>query len=76
MERKIVLCVIMFWLSTTCMGCTAHSWYEGVKETKRQDCYKLQSASERNRCLEEVDGASYDQYKRERDQMIKENGEK
>ena len=76
MGKKIILMLICLGAAMTNPGCTSRNWYEGSREVKRNDCYKLQSDWERDRCLEEIDGASYDQYKKEREQMINEEKEK
>ncbi|MCB9480732.1 MAG: hypothetical protein H6680_02745 [Desulfobacteraceae bacterium] len=51
-------------------GCTKEAWYEGMKETQRQDCYKIDDFLMRQQCLEQLDNMSYDQYKKEREAVI------
>lgn len=48
-------------------GCSSRSWYEGFREMERQNCYELESPSERQACLERVDETSYGQYEKERE---------
>ena len=48
-------------------ACSTQGWYEGMRDSQRQECYRLISTSEINQCLERVDGKSYDQYRQERD---------
>jgi len=48
-------------------ACTNRAWYEGFRETQREQCYRQPSQSQIDRCLEEVNAASYDDYKRSRE---------
>ncbi|MBF0397356.1 MAG: hypothetical protein HQK78_11330 [Desulfobacterales bacterium] len=49
-------------------GCSYNSWYEGMKEIQRQECYKY-TEPERTRCLEKI--KDYGEYSRERKEVIK-----
>jgi hypothetical protein len=51
-------------------GCSYQAWYEGVQDTRRQDCYRL-PPGEVQPCLDEVDRVGYDQYRREREEAGK-----
>jgi hypothetical protein len=48
----------------TCQGCTHEAWYEGFRQGRITECYKL-SGSEKDQCLQET-AVSYDTYKKER----------
>ncbi|MEE4359717.1 MAG: hypothetical protein V2I97_24820 [Desulfococcaceae bacterium] len=48
-------------------GCSYRSWYEGLMETERQNCYKIENRTERQECLDSVGDMSYDQYQKERE---------
>ncbi len=64
----------MLLLMSTMTGCSYQAWYEGVRETRRQECYKL-SPGEVQDCLKQVDHASYEQYRREREEMQQPEGD-
>lgn len=48
-------------------GCTPRAWYEGFRERRREECYESRNQGEIQRCLEEVDAATYDRYRELRD---------
>ena len=50
-------------------GCSRQAWYEGLQNRERQACYSNPSQGEIQKCLERVNGTTYDQYK-----IDKENG--
>jgi len=70
---KIKLLTLMFLASISIYfsGCSYRSWYEGLRETERQNCYKIENSIERQECLDRVDEMSYDQYQKEREKTIK-----
>ncbi len=70
---KIKLLTLMFLVSIFIYfsGCSYRSWYEGLRETERQNCYKIENSIERQECLDRVDEMSYDQYQKEREKTIK-----
>jgi hypothetical protein len=47
-------------------GCTCRAWFDGLKEYQRQDCLKIDSQTERQACLDRVNGLTYDQYSKDR----------
>ncbi|MHB8763745.1 MAG: hypothetical protein ACYDA8_05315 [Deferrisomatales bacterium] len=60
------------WLPAACLllaaqGCTPRAWYEGFRERRREECYQSRSQGELQRCLEEVEAATYDRYRERRD---------
>ena len=47
-------------------GCTYQAWYEGLREHQRQECYKHISNDVVERCLENVENMTYEQYLKSR----------
>ncbi len=47
-------------------GCTSRAWYEGFKEQQRQECYRNLSQSELQKCLDNANSTTYDDYTRSR----------
>jgi hypothetical protein len=46
-------------------ACTAQAWYEGVKQGAENTC-RSQPPSESERCLENLNKKTYDEYEKER----------
>jgi hypothetical protein len=59
----LLLAAVACWGS---QGCTYRAWYEGLKERQRQECYQSLSQSETQKCLENVNSITYDEYMRSR----------
>lgn len=55
-------------LALLATGCTYKAWYEGVQDTRRQECYQLPHG-EVQECLDRVNSIGYEQYRREREDM-------
>ena len=51
-------------------GCTQQAWYEGVKQSQRNECYKAPPAA-REECLKALDSETYDEYQRKRQEELK-----
>ncbi len=68
MNKLIVLFMCAVIIICFIEGCTYQSWYDGIQESHRQECYEYQEP-ERTKCLEEI--KSYDKYKRDREEIIK-----
>ena len=49
-------------------ACTQRAWYEGVKQSHRNECNKA-LPSEREECLRNITGG-YDEYQRKRQEEI------
>ncbi len=64
--RWLIICVTLL-----LQGCTYRAWYEGFQENQRQDCYQYRSQDQIQNCLDAVNGKTYDQYKKEREDIIK-----
>lgn len=46
-------------------GCTTQVWYEGVKQGAENNC-RSQPPSESERCLENLNKKTYEEYEKER----------
>lgn len=55
------------WMSAISVlaGCTAEAWYEGFKQSSESRC-RNQPPGESQRCLEELNKKSYQEYEKER----------
>jgi hypothetical protein len=65
MQRSLTLLLV----GCSCLvgpGCTYRAWYEGFREKQRQDCYQNTSQDGIQRCLDQVNETTYDQYKKSR----------
>ncbi|MBI3779023.1 MAG: hypothetical protein HY274_08950 [Gammaproteobacteria bacterium] len=51
-------------------ACSQRTWYEGLKQSHRNECNKA-PPSAREECLKAVDGDSYDEYARKRQEEMK-----
>ena len=65
---------IFLWLAVlTALGasaCTQRAWYEGAKQSQRNECYKM-PPSAREECLKALESGSYDEYQRQRQEQLK-----
>jgi hypothetical protein len=68
MANKFFTRVLLASIFMVSNGCSSRSWYEGFREMERQKCYEMENPSEMQECLERVDGTSYDQYQRAREE--------
>lgn len=73
MKKKLLIIMLLVNIFINFSGCTYKAWYEGLKETERHNCYKIENTLERQRCLDEIDKMSYEQYKKEREKTTKES---
>ena len=51
-------------------GCSYRAWYEGFRGGRRQECSRLVNQSEREKCVQEMNGMEYDRYERKRSEAI------
>jgi len=65
MKKMMLLALVVLSVS----GCSSQGWYEGFKSQQRLECEHYTQDYERQRCLERVNGLSYDQYRRETDAL-------
>lgn len=54
----------------TFSGCSSRAWYEGLRNIERQNCQKIAGTAERVECLQREADVSYDQYQRERKDLL------
>ncbi len=48
-------------------GCTYKAWYEGLREQQRQECHKHISDDAVQRCLDNIENITYEQYMKSRE---------
>jgi hypothetical protein len=70
MAIRLFVFLFYVYVSMGLAGCTPRSWFEGLRETERQNCYKIMSPTERQECLDKLD-ESYGQYQHEREEAKK-----
>lgn len=51
-------------------ACTPRAWYEGAKQSQRNECYKM-PPSAREECLKSLDSETYDEYQGKRNEELK-----
>jgi len=59
-------------LLTGCLlfqGCSYQSWYGGLQQKQRQDCYDRGNQADVQSCLEKAN-LNYDQYKNSREEIL------
>jgi hypothetical protein len=66
--KRLGWCSIMLLLGLL-QGCSDRMWYDGLKQGQAIECSKLQG-KERDDCQKDT-GVSYDQYQRERREVLK-----
>jgi len=55
----------------TIQGCTKRAWHEGLQQGQRQECYKNQSDGDVQKCLDNVNSTTYDQYMQDQENAKK-----
>lgn len=55
-------------------ACTKEAWYQGVQDSRRQECYLLPHGEVQD-CLDRVNSIDYQQYRREREEMGEEKAQ-
>ena len=48
-------------------GCTYKAWYEGLREQQRQECHKHISDDAVQRCLDNIENITYEEYMKSRE---------
>lgn len=71
--RMIYRSLLMAAVATclTLSACTSQAWYEGAQQRQRQECYRHNSPGEAQKCLDQVEGTSYGQYSKQRQEATK-----
>jgi len=66
MKTNQTIAFISFAICTMAIsGCTTRAWYEGAKQAAENNC-RRQPPSESERCLENLNKKTYDEYEKER----------
>lgn len=65
MNPKHSFVLMSFCFMVAIFGCTAQSWYEGVKESAKSNC-RNQPPSEVESCMESLNKKTYEEYQKER----------
>lgn len=65
MMKAYIILIFFTLVFTNIAGCSSRAWYEGLRETERQNCYKKKNSTETLECLNKVNDMSYDQYQKE-----------
>ena len=64
--------LIIFGAVMICQGCTAKAWtsglYSGFQEEQKRKCYDNPNQGEIQKCLERVNGMSFDDYNKYRNE--------
>jgi hypothetical protein len=68
MQRTFLCILVLTALGTS--ACTQRAWYEGAKQSQRNECYKM-PPSAREECLKALESESYDEYQRQRQEDLK-----
>ncbi|BAV33646.1 hypothetical protein SCL_1335 [Sulfuricaulis limicola] len=67
--REIIVCLAVVG-ALSAAGCTERAWYEGTKQSQRNECYKM-PPSAREECLKALESEGYDEYQRQRQEELK-----
>ena len=68
MTRTITCFMVLMILGAS--ACTQRAWYEGAKQSQRNECYKMPLPA-REECLQKLDSETYDEYQRQRQEELK-----
>jgi hypothetical protein len=75
MISKMLAFLLATGLCLAIQGCTKRAWYEGLQQAQRQECYKNQSESDVQKCLDNSNSTTYDQYIQDRETAKKQGGD-
>ena len=67
MIKRFLWLTLVTSISFTTQGCTYQAWYEGLREHQRQECLKHISDDVVQRCLDNIENMTYEQYLRSRE---------
>ncbi len=65
---KISILSLLVVATLACQGCSRSAWYEGFRQSRMNECYKLPDIG-REQCLKETE-VSYETYQKERRKAI------
>lgn len=63
--KQLKALISLTFLTLVISGCTTQAWYESVKQGAENSCRK-QPPSESERCLENLNKKTYEEYEKER----------
>ena len=67
MVKRVLSFMLVISVLFVIIGCTYQAWYEGLREHQRQECHKHISDDVVERCLENVENMTYEQYLKSRE---------
>lgn len=65
MNIKTRVLIVLAFIVNAIAGCTTQAWYDGAKQAAENNC-RSQPSTEMERCLENLNKKSYDEYEKER----------
>jgi hypothetical protein len=65
MNIKTRVLIVLIFVVNTVAGCSTQAWYDGAKQAAENNC-RTQPSTEMERCLENLNKKSYDEYEKER----------
>ena len=68
MFKKTLILLLGSYVYCACQGCTYNVWYKGFQDQQRQECYEQMGEDEIQRCLDQVNTMTYEQYLESRKQ--------
>jgi hypothetical protein len=74
MGNRLIRLAVAASLLLVAGGCSWRSWYAGIQQQQRNDCYHLGAQRDIQTCLERVDRLTYDDYQRLRQERIDADG--
>lgn len=63
--KQLIVFIFLTFFMMAVSGCTTHAWYESVRQGAENNC-RSQPPSESERCLENLNKKTYDEYEKER----------
>ena len=66
-------CLAILIVAGLVQGCSARTWYDGLKQAQAAECVKLHD-KDRDACLQDT-RVSYDQYQRDRQEILKQHSD-
>jgi len=64
-KKQLITFILLTFFMMAISGCTTQAWYESVKQGAENNCRK-QPPIESERCLENLNKKTYDEYEKER----------
>ena len=67
MVKISLFLILVTSFSFVIQGCTYQAWYEGLRENQRNECHKHISDDAVQRCLDNIENITYEQYMKSRE---------